>query len=61
MLPSDLPAPAGALHRTGTAERGSFAVARCSCGWSGPARRSRERARSDARAHSPEAVPLPEG
>ncbi|GAA4777642.1 hypothetical protein GCM10023329_28370 [Streptomyces sanyensis] len=39
-------------HLTTTVERGSFAHARCSCGWAGPARRSRDRARSDARAHS---------
>ncbi|MEU2264698.1 hypothetical protein ABZ557_31540 [Streptomyces sp. NPDC019645] len=38
-------------HHTTTVERGSFALARCSCGWTGPARRSRERARTDARAH----------
>ncbi|MEU2112093.1 hypothetical protein ACIOWI_32890 [Streptomyces sp. NPDC087659] len=40
-------------HHTTTVERGSFALARCSCGWTGPARRSRERARIDARAHEP--------
>ncbi|MHC5701122.1 MULTISPECIES: hypothetical protein [Streptomyces] len=40
-----------AHHHTTTVERGSFALARCSCGWTGPARRSRERARTDARAH----------
>ncbi|MFF3247637.1 hypothetical protein ACFYWY_28815 [Streptomyces sp. NPDC002870] len=44
----DAPAP----HHTSTAERGSFAVARCSCGWTGPARRSRERARTDAVSHT---------
>ncbi|MFF8836470.1 hypothetical protein [Streptomyces sp. NPDC015130] len=38
-------------HTTTTTERGSFALARCSCGWSGPARRSRERARTDASEH----------
>ncbi|MFD4142633.1 MULTISPECIES: hypothetical protein [unclassified Streptomyces] len=38
-------------HVTTTAERGAFAFARCSCGWSGPARRSRERARTDAVSH----------
>ncbi|WP_281181677.1 hypothetical protein [Streptomyces exfoliatus] len=32
-------------------ERGSFALARCSCGWTGPARRSRDRARTDAADH----------
>ncbi|MFC9593146.1 hypothetical protein ACFTUC_25610 [Streptomyces sp. NPDC056944] len=38
-------------HTTTTTERGSFALARCSCGWSGPARRSRDKARSDAADH----------
>ncbi|MEU2507780.1 hypothetical protein ABZ621_24135 [Streptomyces sp. NPDC007863] len=38
-------------HHTTTMERGSFALARCSCGWSGPARRSRDRARTDATDH----------
>ncbi|MER7912678.1 hypothetical protein [Streptomyces sp. NPDC096068] len=39
-------------HTTTTTERGSFALARCSCGWSGPARRSRDRARTDAADHA---------
>ncbi|MFE3096052.1 hypothetical protein ACFXG1_19805 [Streptomyces sp. NPDC059248] len=39
-------------HDTTTVERGSFAVARCVCGWSGPARRSRDRARTDATDHT---------
>ncbi|MEX0170528.1 hypothetical protein [Streptomyces sp. LMG1-1-1.1] len=39
-------------HTTTTTERGSFALARCSCGWTGPARRSRDRARTDATEHS---------
>ncbi|WP_037573975.1 hypothetical protein [Phaeacidiphilus oryzae] len=47
--------PAGADdppgHQVTVTERGSFAVARCSCGWSAPARRSRDRARSDAAEH----------
>ncbi|MEU9982546.1 hypothetical protein [Streptomyces sp. NPDC050856] len=38
-------------HDTTTTERGSFCVARCGCGWAGPARRSRDRARTDADAH----------
>ncbi|MFI8289603.1 hypothetical protein ACIGBL_10670 [Streptomyces sp. NPDC085614] len=48
-----------APHETTTTERGSFATARCSCGWRGPARRSRERARTDAAAHAtaPDGVP----
>ncbi|MFF5787319.1 hypothetical protein ACFY8P_20405 [Streptomyces sp. NPDC012693] len=38
-------------HTATTTERGSFALARCSCGWTGPARRSRDRARTDAADH----------
>ncbi|MFF5448272.1 hypothetical protein [Streptomyces sp. NPDC012888] len=45
-----VPAQPG-LHVTETAERGSFAVAQCSCGWRGPARRSRDKARDDASRH----------
>ncbi|WP_371616644.1 hypothetical protein [Streptomyces sp. NBC_00454] len=41
--------PAG--HTTSTADRGSFCLAVCSCGWRGPARRSRDLARKDAGAH----------
>ncbi|QKV90351.1 hypothetical protein HUT19_18420 [Streptomyces sp. NA02950] len=37
---------------TSTVERGSFCVARCTCGWSGPARRARGLARDDATAHT---------
>nr|WP_142217957.1 hypothetical protein [Streptomyces sp. SLBN-118] len=40
-----------AHHHTSTGERGSFAFAHCTCGWAGPARRSRERARTDAALH----------
>ena len=32
-------------------EKGHHAHARCDCGWCGPARRSRKRAREDAAAH----------
>ncbi|WP_327122470.1 hypothetical protein OG206_15290 [Streptomyces sp. NBC_01341] len=42
--------PDGA-HTTTTVERGSFCLARCACGWTGPARRSRDRARTDAAEH----------
>ncbi|MCX5146948.1 MULTISPECIES: hypothetical protein [unclassified Streptomyces] len=42
--------PAG--HTTSTAERGSFCLALCTCGWRGPARRSRDLARKDADRHS---------
>ncbi|MFJ8664162.1 hypothetical protein [Streptomyces sp. NPDC093600] len=48
-----------APHHTTTTERGSFAIATCSCGWTGPARRSRDRARTDARTHT--ATPAPQG
>ncbi|MFE9558625.1 hypothetical protein ACFYMW_37780 [Streptomyces sp. NPDC006692] len=41
----------GVPHQTTITERGSFAVARCTCGWTGPARRSRDRARTDADIH----------
>ncbi|MFG1810998.1 hypothetical protein [Streptomyces sp. NPDC049040] len=44
--------PAAGDHRTSVVERGSFASARCSCGWSGPARRARDRARRDASEHT---------
>ncbi|OPF80432.1 hypothetical protein VT50_0213325 [Streptomyces antioxidans] len=37
---------------TTTVERGSFSVARCSCGWHGPARRARAVARDDAADHA---------
>ncbi|GGV90059.1 hypothetical protein GCM10015535_45210 [Streptomyces gelaticus] len=43
--------PATAGHEPTTVERGSFCTARCSCGWYGPARRSRDRARTDAAEH----------
>ncbi|WP_351229983.1 hypothetical protein [Streptomyces sp. NPDC002133] len=39
-------------HKTHTSERGAFAVAGCACGWRGPARRSRDRARADAELHA---------
>ncbi|BFV57868.1 hypothetical protein KCMC57_up29720 [Kitasatospora sp. CMC57] len=35
-------------------ERGSFAIAHCTCGWSAPARRSRDLSRRDAEAHGSE-------
>ncbi|MFD5750977.1 hypothetical protein [Streptomyces sp. NPDC127033] len=47
------PAPAdAAAHTATTVERGSFCLARCTCGWSGPARRARDRARADADNHA---------
>ncbi|MET9320430.1 hypothetical protein ABZX75_09615 [Streptomyces sp. NPDC003038] len=39
-------------HTTTTADRGSFCLAVCTCGWAGPARRSRDLARRDATRHS---------
>ncbi|MEE4545709.1 hypothetical protein V2S66_27540 [Streptomyces sp. V4-01] len=39
-------------HHTSVVERGAFAVALCSCGWKGPARRARDRARRDAGEHT---------
>ncbi|MDQ0684717.1 hypothetical protein QF032_003729 [Streptomyces achromogenes] len=39
-------------HRTSTVEQGRFCLARCTCGWRGPARRARSTARSDAETHA---------
>ncbi|MGW0646286.1 MULTISPECIES: hypothetical protein [Streptomyces] len=50
-LPEPPPPGSPAGHSATTIERGSFCLARCSCGWSGPARRSRDRARTDAAEH----------
>ncbi|MFJ7998645.1 hypothetical protein ACIQ7D_16090 [Streptomyces sp. NPDC096310] len=54
--PTALSAPPSAsptaVHTASTVERGSFCLARCTCGWSGPARRARDRARTDAAAHA---------
>ncbi|NJP67012.1 hypothetical protein [Streptomyces spiramenti] len=43
----------GALpdHRIDLIERGPFLAPRCSCGWFGPARRSRPLARDEAATH----------
>ncbi|WP_177198598.1 hypothetical protein [Streptomyces colonosanans] len=41
-------------HRTTTTEQGRFCVARCTCGWRGPARRARSLARTDAQGHASE-------
>ncbi|MFC6062915.1 hypothetical protein [Streptomyces ochraceiscleroticus] len=48
----DTGAGATGTHRTTTTERGAFCLARCSCGWSGPARRARSQARTDAERHA---------
>ncbi|MEU5579373.1 hypothetical protein ABZ791_25070 [Streptomyces huasconensis] len=45
-LTSDL-----ASHSTSTVEKGRFISAQCSCGWRGPARRARSKARTDAAEH----------
>lgn len=42
-------------------EKGNFAHASCACGWRGPARRSRKRARDDARAHLDSGCPAAGG
>ncbi|MCX3062181.1 hypothetical protein [Streptomyces beihaiensis] len=39
-------------HATIVVEQGRFCLARCSCGWRGPARRARSKARSDAAEHT---------
>ncbi|MEU5686766.1 hypothetical protein [Streptomyces venezuelae] len=38
-------------HRTTTVENGRFTAAHCTCGWRGPARRARSKARTDATEH----------
>ncbi|MDJ0345112.1 hypothetical protein QMK19_31335 [Streptomyces sp. H10-C2] len=45
-------APTSGTHHTTVTDKGSFAAASCSCGWKGPARRARDRARRDASAHT---------
>ncbi|MFJ4965902.1 hypothetical protein ACIP6P_26250 [Streptomyces sp. NPDC088729] len=45
------PPPPPSAHDATTVERGSFCLARCTCGWTGPARRSRDRARTDVAEH----------
>ncbi|WP_443046188.1 hypothetical protein [Streptomyces sp. NBC_00335] len=53
--PGTDPAPTpSADHATSTSERGSFSLAACTCGWRGPARRSRDLARKDATGHAPQ-------
>ena len=47
----------GADHGEGpvrVVEKRGFAHAQCDCGWRGPARRSRKKAREDAAAHREE-------
>ncbi|MFG2892205.1 hypothetical protein [Streptomyces sp. NPDC048248] len=45
------PDGAAQRHEAATTERGSFCLALCNCGWSGPARRARSQARTDAERH----------
>ncbi|MFF3216612.1 hypothetical protein ACFYYB_39075 [Streptomyces sp. NPDC002886] len=52
--PAPAPSTDHAAHATSTSERGSFSLAVCTCGWRGPARRSRDLARKDATGHAPE-------
>ncbi|MFD4132527.1 hypothetical protein [Streptomyces goshikiensis] len=49
---AERPAPPPTGHTTSTTERGSFCLALCTCGWRGPARRSRDLARKDATLHT---------
>ncbi|AZM61430.1 hypothetical protein DMA10_09140 [Streptomyces sp. WAC 01420] len=46
--------PPPGRHVTTTTEQGPFCLARCTCGWRGPARRARSQARKDAKNHTPE-------
>lgn len=39
-------------HGATTVEQGRFCLARCTCGWRGPARRARSLARTDAEKHA---------
>ncbi|MFI0736327.1 hypothetical protein ACH4S9_46260 [Streptomyces sp. NPDC021225] len=59
MLDSGDPGTGAGQHRTTTSEKGSFCIARCSCGWYGPARRSRDKARTDASDHAAELAAEP--
>ncbi|MBL1068939.1 hypothetical protein [Streptomyces sp. 7-21] len=43
--------PSPPSHQITLRERGPFLAPACSCGWYGPARRSRPLARSEAAAH----------
>ncbi|MEU6344364.1 hypothetical protein ABZ883_25845 [Streptomyces sp. NPDC046977] len=48
-MPPSEPPPA---HHATTKEKGAFSFATCTCGWRGPSRRARERARRDAAEHA---------
>ncbi|MGX4690808.1 hypothetical protein [Streptomyces sp. JNUCC 63] len=45
----------GPAHGATTVEQGRFCLARCTCGWRGPARRARSLARTDAEGHTRDA------
>ncbi|MFC1409525.1 hypothetical protein ACEZCY_09455 [Streptacidiphilus sp. N1-12] len=52
-VPVSLPvSPPAAGHLATVVEKGSFSTASCGCGWSAPARRSRDKARKDAAQHT---------
>ncbi|MEU0414607.1 hypothetical protein ABZ307_43520 [Streptomyces griseorubiginosus] len=46
------PPPDAPVHETRMVEQGRFCLARCTCGWRGPARRARSQARTDAAGHA---------
>ncbi|MEU3030423.1 hypothetical protein ACPCBC_24865 [Streptomyces incarnatus] len=48
-------------HLTTTTEQGRFCVARCTCGWRGPARRARSQARTDAADHEADVLGVRQG
>ncbi len=50
-LPQTVEEAAAPVHLTEVTDEGQFSVARCSCGWRSYARRSRPRARSEAKDH----------
>ncbi|WP_164555521.1 MULTISPECIES: hypothetical protein [unclassified Streptomyces] len=53
-MPEQDEEPPPGRHVTTTTEQGPFCLARCTCGWRGPARRARSQARKDAKNHTPE-------
>ncbi|WP_344567914.1 hypothetical protein [Streptomyces axinellae] len=57
--PEHQPDAARAPHPASVQERGSFCWASCGCGWRGPGRRARDRARADAREHEATAPSAP--
>ncbi|MDT0343405.1 hypothetical protein [Streptomyces litchfieldiae] len=49
--PGEEQPPAQPVHAVTLTERGPFIAPCCTCGWYGPARRSRPLARTEAAAH----------